>query len=75
MREIVFYETWGGRSPAFDFIDRLPRKQRDKVTWVLGIVMRERIVPTQYLKKLVDTKGLWEVRVESGGDAFRLMGF
>lgn len=75
MREIVFYETWSGRSPAFDFVDRLPRKQKDKVAWVLGIVMRERIVPTQYLKKLTDTEGLWEVRAEYGGDAFRLLGF
>lgn len=75
MREIVFYETWSGRSPAFDFMDRLSRKQRDKVAWVLGIVMRERIVPTQYLKKLTATEGLWEVRAEYGGDAFRLLGF
>ena|SRR4028119_2332054 len=75
MREIVFYQTWSGRSPAFDFIDQLPRKQRDKVAWVLGIVMRERIVSTQYLKKLTDTEGLWEVRAEYGGDAFRLLGF
>jgi phage-related protein len=75
MRDIVFYQTWSGRSPAFEFIGRLPRKQRNKVVWVLGIVMQAGVVPAHYLKKLVDTEGLWEVRVEFGGDAFRLLGF
>lgn len=75
MRTVVFYQTWSGRSPAYEFVDQLPQKQKNKVAWVLGIVMRERIVPTQYLKKLVDTDGLWEVRAEYGGDAFRLLGF
>jgi phage-related protein len=32
-------------------------------------------VPVQYLKKLEGTDGLWEVRAEFGGDAFRLFGF
>jgi phage-related protein len=75
MRDIVFYQTWRGRSPAFEFIDRLTRKQKNKVVWVLGIVMQTRVVSSQYLKKLADTDGLWEVRAEFGGDAFRLLGF
>lgn len=75
MRTVVFYETWSGRSPAFEFVGQLPRKQKNKIAWVLNIVMRERIVPPQYLKKLTDTEGLWEVRAEYGGDAFRLLGF
>ena len=32
-------------------------------------------VPVPYLKKLEGTDGLWEVRTEFGGDAFRLLGF
>src|SRR5436309_2029952 len=32
-------------------------------------------VPSQYLKKLVGTADLWEVRAQHGGDAFRLIGF
>lgn len=75
MRTIGFYQTWSGRSPAFEFVNALPLKQKNKIAWVLGIVMRERIVPAQYLKKLADTEDLWEVRAEYGGDAFRLLGF
>lgn len=32
-------------------------------------------VPELYLKKLSGTEGLWEVRVQHGGDTFRLLGF
>ena len=32
-------------------------------------------IPAKYLKKLVNTDDIWEVRVESGGDIFRLLGF
>ena len=32
-------------------------------------------VPEQYLKRLVGTEEIWEVRTEFGGDAFRLLGF
>jgi phage-related protein len=32
-------------------------------------------VPQQYFKKLTGTDGLWEIRAETGGDAFRFLGF
>jgi phage-related protein len=43
--------------------------------WVLRVVRDLPRVPEQYLKKLEGTDGLWEVRAEFGGDAFRLLGF
>ena len=32
-------------------------------------------MPRQYFKKLVGTDDIWEVRIEFGGDIFRLLGF
>jgi phage-related protein len=32
-------------------------------------------VPRQYFKKLVDSEGLYEVRIQFGNDIFRLLGF
>lgn len=32
-------------------------------------------VPSKYLKKLVNTKDIWEVRVGFGNDIFRFLGF
>jgi len=45
------------------------------VVWVLRAVRELPRVPQQYFKKLEATDDLWEVRVEFGGDAFRLLGF
>ncbi len=33
------------------------------------------IVPQHYFKKLVNTDDIWEVRVKSGGESYRLLGF
>jgi len=45
------------------------------VFWVLRLIEELESVPSQYLKKLSGTEDLWEVRVQHGGDTFRLIGF
>ena len=39
------------------------------------MVERFDIVPQQYFKKLVGTGDLWEIRVQMGGNSYRLLGF
>jgi phage-related protein len=75
MRDVEFYVTVSGRCPVLDFIEALPEKQGRKVLRVLDAVRQTEMVPAQYLKKLKGTGDLWEVRAQSGGDAFRLLGF
>jgi phage-related protein len=75
MREIQFYRMDLGACPVEEFLDSLGPKQTQKVLWVLRVVRDLPRVPAQYLKKLEGTDGLWEVRAEFGGDAFRLLGF
>ena len=75
MREILFYRTKSGACPVEEFLDSLSGQQARKVTWVLKLVEEIDRVPAQYFKKLVNTDGIWEVRAESGGDVFRLLGF
>lgn len=75
MREILFYKTDSGRCPVEDFIDSLSGKQAQKVLWVLRLIEELDSVPSKYLKKLVNTNDIWEVRVGFGNDIFRLLGF
>jgi phage-related protein len=75
MRKLLFHRTGNGRSPVSEFIRSLSTEQKGKVTWVLRRVERDERVSSQYFKKLQGTDGLWEVRVEAGRDAFRLLGF
>ncbi len=75
MREIRFYRTRSGRSPVEEFLDSLSAKSAQKVIWVLRLVEELERVPAQYFKKLESKDGLWEIRVQQGGDTFRLLGF
>lgn len=75
MRTVNFYRTESGACPIEEFLDSLSGKQAQKVIWVLRLIEELDIVPSQYLKKLVNTEDIWEVRVQFGGNIFRLLGF
>ena len=75
MRTIDFYRTETGKCPIEEFLDSLTGKQAQKVVWVLRLIEELEIVPHQYFEKLVNTEDIWEVRVQFGGDIFRLLGF
>jgi len=75
MREIIFYRTSTGYCPVEKFLDLLPSKHSKKVSWVLSLIEDLPMVPKQYFKKLVNTDDIWEIRVKSGGEAYRLLGF
>ena len=75
IRKIKFYRTASGQSPIEDFLDQLPAKSAQKVTWVLQLVEDLDRVPSKYFKKLVNTQELWEIRASAGSNIFRLIGF
>lgn len=75
MRTIRFYRTEAGRCPVEEFLESLNPTHRKKVAWVLRLVEELDIVPQQYLKKLVGSESLWEIRSQIGGNSYRLLGF
>jgi phage-related protein len=75
MRRAQFYTTAAGGCPVREHLDTLPDKTVRKIAWVLRAVRDLERVPTNYLKKLVNTDDIWEVRVNVGSNTFRLLGF
>ena len=75
MRTVNFYRLLNGKSPVEEFLDSLTGKQAQKVLWVLQLIEELDVIPRQYFKKLVDSEGIWEVRIQFGNDIFRLLGF
>ena len=75
MKVIYFYRTESGSCPVEEFLESLQSKQAQKVAWVLPLIEEFDAVPVQYFKKLVNTDDLWEVRVQIGGNIFRIIGF
>ena len=75
MRTVNFYRLPNGQSPIEEFLDTLTGKQAQKILWVLQLIEELQSIPRQYFKKLVDSEGIWEVRIQFGNDIFRLLGF
>ena len=75
MRQVNFYKTRAGRSPVEEFLNSLTGKQAQKAVWVLKLIEELDQIPRQYFKKLTNTNNIWEVRIQFGGNIFRLLGF
>ncbi len=75
MREVVFYRTESGDCPVEEFLDALTAKQAQKVAWVMELIEDLEVVPVKYFKKMTGTDDIWEIRVQSGNNIFRILGF
>ena len=74
-RTVIFYKTSDGKCPARDFLDSLPGKAAQKITWVLRLLEDMNIVPSSYFKKLLGTQEIWECRIQLGSNAYRILCF
>lgn len=74
-RKIIFYKTQYNKCPIQDFLDTLPGKVAQKVTWVTKLLEDLEIIPTTYFKKLIGTKEIWECRIKFGSDSYRILDF
>ncbi|MEW6194224.1 MAG: type II toxin-antitoxin system RelE/ParE family toxin [Bacteroidota bacterium] len=75
MRKIIFYKTVNNKIPVEEFLESLSDKQAEKILWVLRIIKELDRIPIEYFKKLESANDIWEVRVGSGNNEFRLLGF
>jgi phage-related protein len=75
MREIHFYRKKSGKCPVEEFFDTLSDKQVEKILWVLRIIRDTDFIPREYFKKLINADDIWEIRIKSGGNTFRILGF
>jgi phage-related protein len=75
VRKVIFYRTEAGRGPIQEFLDTLASPQAQKAAWVIKLVEDLEVVPGQYFQKMANTEDLWEVRVKSGANIFRFLGF
>ena len=74
-KTIIFYKTSEGKCPVQDFLDSLPGKVAQKVTWVLSLIEDLAVVPATYFKKLVGTEEIWECRIQFASNIYRIFCF
>ena len=58
-----------------DFYKKQKQKVKDKILWTLRIIETQQQIPTDYLKHIEGTEGLYEIRVQQGSDIFRIFCF
>ena len=74
-RSIIFYRTESGKCPIEEFLDSLPSKIVQKITWVLNLLEEFEIITAQYFKKLKNTDNIWECRIKHGSNIYRIFCF
>jgi len=58
-----------------DFYDKQKQKVKEKIVWTFRVIEIIPQVPTEYLKHIEGTDGLYEIRVQLGNDIFRIFCF
>ncbi|MGB7295664.1 MAG: type II toxin-antitoxin system RelE/ParE family toxin [Candidatus Aminicenantales bacterium] len=74
-RKILFFRTAGGKCPIEEFLDFLPGKTAQKITWVLKLIEDLEFVPATYFVKLPGTEEIWECRVNFSSNTYRILSF
>ena len=58
-----------------DFFNNQKQKVKNKIIWTFRIIENHKQVPEDYLKHMEGTDGLYEIKVQYGGDIFRIFCF
>lgn len=69
-RTIIFYKDYFN-----DFFVKQKSKVKDKIIWTFELIEQLEKIPETYLKHIEGTDGLYEIRVQSGSDIFRIFCF
>ena len=70
IRSILYYRNY-----YLDFFETLDSEVKLKLNWTLKLIATVEKVPAKYFKYINDSTGLFEIRVEFGGNIFRVFSF
>lgn len=58
-----------------EFYQKQRQKVKDKILWTFRIIETQKQIPTDYLKHIEGTDGLYEIRVQQSSNIFRIFCF
>jgi phage-related protein len=70
LRTIILYKNYFS-----EFYEKQKQKVKDKILWTFRIIETQKQIPSDYLKHMEGTEGLYEIRVQQGNDIFRVFCF
>lgn len=66
-REILLYRHYFN-----EFYNALSVDVEKKVDYVMKVILTEDMIPAKYFKHIVEVKGLYEIRIESESNIYRI---
>jgi phage-related protein len=70
VRQVVYFKHY-----YLDFFRQQTEEVQKKFNFTLQLISELERVPAQYFKHIENTEGLYEIRVEAGGNIFRVFCF
>ncbi len=70
IRQVIAFKPY-----FLDFYLNQSDKVQEKIEWTLELIRTTQQVPEKYFRHMEGTKGLYEVRVEQGGNIYRIFSF
>ena len=64
-RKVTFYKHY-----FQEFFDKQSKKVKAKILWTLELIEDLQRIPETYLKHIENVEGLYEIRIQVGGDIF-----
>ncbi len=69
-RELFFFKNY-----FKDFYDKQRPKVKKRIIWTLKVIEDVDRIPEIYFKHIEGSDGIYEIRVQSGNDIFRIFSF
>ena len=70
LRNLYYYKNY-----YLDFFNTLDNEVKRKFNWTLKLISTIDRVPVKYFRHIEDSIGLYEIRVESGSNIYRVFSF
>lgn len=75
MKEKKYRTVYYFSNYYFDYLNKLNHRVQKKFRWILTFIQEVDRIPVKFLKHLEGTDGLYEIRVEFEGNAYRIFCF
>jgi phage-related protein len=69
-RTAIFYKNY-----FENFFIQQNNRVKEKILWTIGLIEDLEVVPSIYLKSISGTNGIYEIRIQTGSDIFRIFCF
>jgi phage-related protein len=69
-RKAFFYKNYFEK-----FFLQQNNRVKEKILWTIGLIEDVEVVPSIYLKSISGTNGIYEIRIQTGSDIFRIFCF